>query len=118
MKSDELFKVYPIELPESRRERRKPLRAPKWRGCMKCGVLDGKHSSWVQHDYLFQGRGGYSWEGLHRSSPEVIYDSGSFGGRGGFIMTLGEIISRTKGYLGNRGLLADLSECRTPPLSA
>ena len=96
MKSDELFKVYPIELPESRREKRKPLRPPKWRGCMKCKVLDGKHSSWVQHDYLFQGRGGYSWEGLHRSSSEVIYDSGSFGGRGGYVWKPGGLVAYRK----------------------
>jgi len=58
MESDELFKVYPIELPEPRRMQTEPTKAPKWKGCKKCGVMDHKYGSWVKQDYLFQGRGG------------------------------------------------------------
>ena len=96
MESDELFKVYPIELPEPRRVQKEPPSAPKWKGYKKCRVLDRKYSSWVQHDYLFQGRGGYSWEGIHRVSSGVIYNPESFGGRGWHVWKPGGFVAYKK----------------------
>ena len=96
VESDELFKVYPIELPEPRKVQHEPTSAPKWKGCKRCGAVDQKYGAWVKQDHLFQGRGGYQWQNKERVRSEVLYDADSFGGSGGYVWKPGGRVAYRK----------------------